>query len=67
MEKEKNEENEEEVKNKEKKGKFDFYKDDLVVEPFMTKTVEKNMLLYILGKVKFPASEQQESSSDRYF
>jgi len=33
---------------------FGFYNDDEVVEPFLTKTVEKNMMKYIIGKVKYP-------------
>ena len=41
---------------KEKKTNFGFHKNDYVVQPFMSKTVEKNMMKYILGKVKYPPS-----------
>jgi len=35
---------------------FGFYKDDKLVEPFLTKTIENNMMKYILGKVKYTTS-----------
>ena len=41
---------------KKTKTSFGFYKNDYVVQPFMSKTVEKNMMKYILGKVKYPPS-----------
>ena len=41
---------------KQSKDIFGFYKDDKITEPFLTKTVENNMMKYILGRVKYTPS-----------
>ena len=41
---------------KQSKDMFGFYKDDKIAEPFLTKTVESNMMKYILGRVKYTPS-----------
>ena len=67
MEKEKvKKDDEAQEKDAMKKSNFDFYKDDTVVKPFMSKTVEKNMMGYIMGKLK-AGNSNQPKNVEKYF
>lgn len=49
------------LKKDEEKGKnFDFFKTDSVVETFMSPTVEKNMMIYVMDKMKTTPSDPQQ-------
>ena len=58
MDRQKEEDNDRKEKEVTKQDKdiFGFYKDDELVEPFLTKTIENNMMKYVLGKVKYTTS-----------
>jgi len=50
-------------KQEERKSTFNFFNDDSPIDNFMSKTVEKNMLGYILGKTDVAAETIKHKSN----